>query len=119
MSSLLGSPVVAVWIDEETDSSWTINWGGSASAYLVLLPSGKHEFGNHWFASVAPGERGVDLSLLICVLTTVVVAVAFDGVIVDDSSILGSGVSTGSHALVRMLANRGSSPSEVLEALRA
>jgi hypothetical protein len=107
MSSLLGSPPVAAWVDENTDSSWTLNWGGAASADLVLVPSGRHEFGDHWFASVAPGERGIDLSLLLCALTAVVIAVAFNGVIVDELSILGNEAATGAQALVRMLAKAG------------
>jgi hypothetical protein len=116
MSSLLGSVLVAAWVDAP-DDYWTINWGGAATAHLVLLPAGLHEFGQDWFASVSPGERGVDLSLL-AIVTAVTIAVACDGELIDESFLLGSGRSSGSQVLVRMLASRERSAAEVLAVLR-
>jgi hypothetical protein len=117
MSSVLGSPFVAAWIDE-SDDTWIINWGGAAAAHLVLLPRGRHEFGADWFASVAPAERGIDLSLLLAIVVAIIIAVVGDGELVDELSLLGNKPSSASEILVRMLANRERSTAEVLAVLR-
>jgi hypothetical protein len=116
MSSLLGSSqLVASWTDESTDS-WIVNWGGAATAHVTLLPSGSHEFGD-WFANISPGERGVQLSLVLAIVTTTLIAITCDGSIVDDISILGSESPSGEQILMRMLSCRERSAEEVLAAI--
>jgi hypothetical protein len=118
MSSILGSRLVGAWVDESADS-WILNWGGATTAHVTLLPSGLHEFGDDWFATISPGERGADLSLVLAIVITTLIAIACDGHIVDDLSILGSEPPSAAHVLTRMLSCRERSAQEVLAAIEA
>ena|SRR5579859_3683053 len=117
MSALLGDQMVAAWMDGSPDL-WTVNWGGAASAQIVFIPPGLHEFADRWFASVSPGERGLDLSLLLAEVVAILIAVVCDGQIVDELELLGGKPGTGGQLLIRAFNNRNKSAKEIVAALR-
>jgi hypothetical protein len=116
MSAALGCGFVAAWADAEKDV-WLINWGGSATAHVVPLPKGLHEFGDNWYLNVEPGERGVDLSLLVAVIVAASAAILFDGQVVDELSLAGGGAMSGGALLVKVFGVREQSASEVMAVL--
>lgn len=117
MSSALTGQLVVAWVEESNDV-WTVNWGGAATAVVVLLPPGSHEFGEDWFAVISPGERGVDLSLLLAVAVASLTAIAYDGRMIDESAIVSSSPLSGQQILARILHDSERTASEVLTALR-
>jgi hypothetical protein len=117
MSAVLGDQMVAAWVDESRDS-WLVNWGGAASAQVIFLEPGCHEFADRWFATVSPGERGVDLSLLLAELVAILIAIVCAGQIVDESELLGDKPPVGGQLLIRALGNRNRSAAEIVAALR-
>jgi hypothetical protein len=118
MSALLGDQIVAAWVEESADS-WTVSWGGSASAIVVFVSSEFHEFADGWFANVAPGERGMELSLMLAELVVILIATVCDGQIIDELALLGGKPAAGGQLLVKMLDNRNTSAAEIIAALRA
>ena len=104
MSMILRCEMVHALADEGNDG-WTVHWG-TASAVVDLLPPGKHEFGESWFLNVAPGERGMDLSLLLAIVAAASAATAVDGRVLDESSLVGGG-NIGGGELLRGLQRPG------------
>src|SRR5690242_6566743 len=94
MSSVLGCVFVAAWADTENDV-WLINWGGSATSHVVPLSKGFHEFEDDWYLSIEPGERGIDLSLLLAVIVAISTAIIYGGQVIDELSLVGGGAMSG------------------------
>ena len=99
MSMVLRSSVIHALVDYE-DGRWTLLWGGT-SAVVGRCPPGRHEFANRWFLTVAAGERGVDLSLLLTLITAALIAILGDGRIIDDAKLAGGGEFSGGELLTR------------------
>ena len=78
---------------------------------------GKHEFGESWFLNVAPGERGIDLSLLLAIVAAASAAIAVDGRVLDESSLVGGGNIGGGELLVRASSGPERSATDALTAL--
>lgn len=115
MSMILRCEMVHALADEGNDG-WTVHWG-TASAVADLLPPGKHEFGESWFLNVAPGERGIDLSLLLAIVAAASAAIAVDGRVLDESSLVGGGNVGGGELLVRASGGPERSATDALTAL--
>jgi hypothetical protein len=113
MSAAVGCSLVES-AAESTGDVWTIAWGGVTTAQIVSLPAGMHEFADNWYLNVAPGQRSVDVSLLLAIVTAAAAAILYDGRIVDDSSLVGSGNVTGGDLLAKMFSDRQRSAAEIL-----
>ena len=121
MRAVLGVAGVDCVVAEHTVaevSTWTVWWGGSASAQMVELPPGRHEFADTWFVNVAPGERGEDLSLLLAVVVAGVTATVHGGRVLDEAALVGGGLLDPAELLSRPFLSRGRSAAEALRALR-
>jgi len=115
LSMVLRSGLVHALSDERKDA-WVIHWD-SVSAVVVQLPPGDHEFADSWFLSVAPGERAIDLSFLLAVVTAAAAAIAVDGRVLDESSLVGGGTIGGGELLVRATGGPERSVADALTAL--
>ena len=101
---------------DDDDGLWTVHWG-SVSAVVDQLPPGRHEFGDSWVLTAAPGERGMDLSLLLTIVTAAAIAINAEGRIIDDASLAGDGTYSGGKLLVRAAGGPERSVADVLTAL--
>jgi hypothetical protein len=115
MSAVLGRPLVHALVDDE-HGRWTINWD-TTSAVVDQFSPGRHEFADRWMLNVAANERGIDLSLLLTLMTAAAVAIVSDGRIVDDAKLVGGGELSGGDLLVRAADGPERSVQEVLTAL--
>jgi hypothetical protein len=102
-------------VDDE-HGRWTINWD-TTSAVVDQFSPGRHEFADRWMLNVAANERGIDLSLLLTLMTAAAVAIVSDGRIVDDAKLVGGGELSGGDLLVRAADGPERSVQEVLTAL--
>jgi hypothetical protein len=82
------------------------------------MAKGLHEFGDNWYLDIEPGERGVDLSLLLAVIVAILAVILFDDQVIDDLSLAGAGTMSGELLLAKMFSIREQSASEVLAILR-
>jgi hypothetical protein len=112
---ILRSGVIYALCDERKEA-WTISWD-SVSAVVLEIPPGSHEFADSWFLSVAPGERAIDLSFLLAVVTAAAAAIAVDGRVLDESSLVGGGNIGGGELLVRAAGGPEHSVAAALTAL--
>ncbi|QNE21787.1 hypothetical protein F1D05_32540 [Kribbella qitaiheensis] len=94
MRTVLDVEQVDAVLAEDDDHVWLARWGTSASAQVVELPPGTHEFADRWSLSFAPGERGVDLSKLFAVVLADAAAVLCDGFLLDEIGLVGGGQRT-------------------------
>jgi hypothetical protein len=117
MTAVLGSESVGSWIDVD-DDVWQVAWGGAVSSQAVLLSRGSHEFGEGWFLTVSPGERGQELSLLLAVVVAVSASILHDGRILDELALVGGGTQFGSSMIAKLFRQQSRSPGEVLAVLR-
>lgn len=118
MSSALGCALVAAWADNTENGVWLIDWGGSATSHIVPLSKGLHEFGDNWYLNIEPGERGVDLSILLAVIVATAAAILFDGQVIDELPLASGGVMSGGMLLAKIFGVREQTASEVLAILR-
>jgi hypothetical protein len=116
--------VDAVLVEEE--DVWLVRWGTTVSAQVVELPPGVHEFGDRWSvvggrwsSSVAPGERGVDLSKLFALVLADAAAVLGDGFLLDEIGLVGGGQRTAGDVMKALLSSSASSESTALSVLGA
>lgn len=115
ISMILRSTLVHALCDERRDA-WIVHWD-SVSAVVVQVSPGDHEFADSWFLSVAPGERAIDLSFLLAVVTAAAAAIAVDGRVLDESSLVGGGSIGGGELLVRAAGGPERSVADALTAL--
>lgn len=101
---------------DDDDGSWAVHWG-SVSAVVDRLPPGRHEFGDSWVLTAAAVERGMDLSLLLTVVTAAAIAITVEGRIIDDASLVGGGNYSGGELLVRAVGGPERLVADVLTAL--
>jgi len=115
ISMILRCPPVRALVDDDADI-WTVHWG-SVSAVVDQLPPGRHEFGESWVLTAAAGEGGIDLSLLLTIVTAAAIAITVEGRIIDDASLVGGGNHSGGELLVRAVGGHERSVVAALTAL--
>ena len=115
ISMILRCPLAHTLMDDD-DGVWTVHWG-SVSAVVDRLPPGCHEFAGSWVLTAAVGERGIDLSLLLTIVTAAAIAISIDGRIVDDASLVGGENFSGGGLLVRAVGGPERPVTEALAAL--
>ena len=115
MGMILRAGLVHALCDEHKEA-WTVYWD-SVSAVVIEISPGEHEFADSWFVSVAPGERAIDLSFLLAVVTAAATAIAVDGRVLDEASLVGGGNVGGGELLVRAAGGPERSVAEALTAL--
>jgi hypothetical protein len=115
MSMVLRCPLIQALVDDE-HGRWTVLWD-TTSAVVDQSPPGRHEYADRWFLTVAANERGVDLSLLLTMVTAASLALISDGRIIDDAKLVGGGELSGGELLVRAAGGPERSVQDVLTAL--
>lgn len=115
ISMLLRCPLTPALVDDK-DELWTVRWGG-VSSVVDHVPPGHHEFADSWLLTAAVGERGLDLSFLLTIVTAAAVAIAVEGRVIDDASLMGGGSFSGGELLVRAAGSPERSAADVLAAL--
>jgi hypothetical protein len=115
ISMILHCPLVHALADDD-GGVWTVHWD-SVSAVVDQLPPGRHEFANNWVLTAAAGERGIDLSLLLTIVTAAAIAITVEGRIIDDASLVGGGSYSGGELLVRAAGGPERSVTDALKAL--
>lgn len=118
MRTVLDAKDVAVSISQSDETVWHARWGTSVSAQVVELAHGPYDFPDRWVVTVAPGERGIDLSKLFAVVLADATAVLCDGYLRDEGDLIGHGEHPAGHPLARLLTHPPSSESAALSAIR-
>jgi hypothetical protein len=99
MSMVLRGPLIHALVDDEYEY-WKLTWD-TVSAVVDRSPPGPHEYTGHWILTVAANERGIDLSLLLTLMTAASIAIIGDGRIIDDQELAGGGELSGGELLIR------------------
>jgi hypothetical protein len=116
MSMILSGPLIHALVDDDC-GYWKVMWD-TASAVVDRSPPGRHEYTDRWILTVAANERGIDLSLLLTLMTAAAIAIIGDGRMIDDQELAGGGEFSGGELLTRAAGGGpGRSVQEVLAAL--
>ena len=116
MRAVLGVADVEA-IVEHSEDSWTLRWGSAASAVVIPIEPGRHEFGEAWFLSVQPGARGTDLPLLLTIVVAATAALTTGGTVFDEVRLLDGGEHDPSKLLDRLLVSDRLDPAAALRTL--